>query len=390
MQSKTKNRLKELYKEYQDKHDDIMRKYGEKDGFIIQGIPWWDYYRNLIDETLKKIKNNAFNEDDALRFYKIFGFGPKWHAREFLENGLERIKKSILYLADKDISAKRKFFDVAEHKKSELFLRGIDRNFVTLFLASLFPQKYGQWNTPIDKALKSLKLYPKREREESRSEHYTKLNSILLDIKKTLSLGSLPIVDNLLYCVSRGYVGIPEIKIAKKEPLPKLNIKDLKTVKIVNVHIFRPTEARGRNFWQEKCEGIERGIYIYWLAKELIFYPFTKSPIFYIGKAQDLSNRLRYHFSADNDIPLIEGENARSWSYQNYYFERQPFHITILDAGPFRLDDLETLFIGVFILKYGAMPLCNGQINRDRFAKIYNDYPKSVIKEIKSLLGKLK
>lgn len=217
MDNKTRKKLKKLYKQYQNKHDEIMKRYGEKDGFIIQGIPWWDCYKKLIDEVLKKIKDNTFKENDALNFYRNFGFGPKLYPDSFLKNGLERIKEAILHLADPRFSAKEKLSSIVEDKKNELYLQGIGRNFVTLFLASYFLAQYGQWNKPIDEALTSLKLYPKKERGESLAEQYTKINRVLLEIKETLSLESLPIVDNLLFCLNRGYIEIPP----EPEPAPE-------------------------------------------------------------------------------------------------------------------------------------------------------------------------
>ena len=72
-----KQTLSELYTEYQNKEKDIMSKYGEKDGFVINGQVWWDYYKGFITDALAKINNNTFTEKDALHFYKNIIFIQK-------------------------------------------------------------------------------------------------------------------------------------------------------------------------------------------------------------------------------------------------------------------------------------------------------------------------
>ena len=42
-----KKLIQGLYKEYDSKSDSILDKYGDKDGFVIDGKLWWDYYKEL-------------------------------------------------------------------------------------------------------------------------------------------------------------------------------------------------------------------------------------------------------------------------------------------------------------------------------------------------------
>ena len=39
---------------YKERHDSIMEQYGTTDGFIVEGKYWWDYYKELIKNTLDK------------------------------------------------------------------------------------------------------------------------------------------------------------------------------------------------------------------------------------------------------------------------------------------------------------------------------------------------
>lgn len=221
-----------LYEEYNNKIDSIIEEYGEKDGFVIEGELWWDYYKELIDGVLDKIKNNRFTEDDAIKFYKTFGFGPKLYGISFIENGIQKIENLFLFLIDDDISADEKIRTVAVDPENERFMRGVGINFVTLFLTTYFPEKYVQWNIQTDGALKILGMYPKKDRGEKKSEFYLKINETCKKIGKMFNITSLPKIDNFLYCLNRGYIGT-EIQIEteyeketkEKEEIEKKELK---------------------------------------------------------------------------------------------------------------------------------------------------------------------
>lgn len=199
-------KLLELYKEYQSKIDDIRHEYGKKEGFIIEGEPWWDNFRKKINSLLEKTSQNTLTEEEALQFYKSFGFGPKLYGNTFIENGLDNIKKVLSFLADPKITSEEKITNIVEKPESEFFLKGIGINFVTLFLTVQYPNMYVQWNMRTDSALKLLNLFPTKVRGESKATLYSKINNVCKEIGKLLKI-DLPHVDNLLYCLDRGFVG---------------------------------------------------------------------------------------------------------------------------------------------------------------------------------------
>ena len=125
--------LKDIYQDYQMKLDSIMEKYGEKDGFIVKGKLWWDYYKEQIESILQKIGKNELTLNDASDFYKMFGFGPKLYGKTFIENGLDKIKKLFRFLADDSISSTVKINEVVENPESDNYFKGVGINFVTLF-----------------------------------------------------------------------------------------------------------------------------------------------------------------------------------------------------------------------------------------------------------------
>lgn len=214
-----KEALLKYLKIYQEKHDSIMQQYGIKDGFLFEGKYWWDFYKELIDDILNKINNGIVNLEDFANFYKKFGFGPKLYLNSVLDSGVDKLSKLLKFLSDPLIAPNEKIKEITENQESDLFIRGIGINFVTLFLTNYFPEKYGQWNRQIDGALKILEAYPKKSTGEQKSGFYLKINQAFLDIKDITGLDSLVQVDNLLYCISVGYLsekGVIDKKVEKE------------------------------------------------------------------------------------------------------------------------------------------------------------------------------
>jgi hypothetical protein len=201
-----KELLLKYLKIYQDRHDRIMEQYGAKDGFVIEGKYWWDYYKELISDILNKINKVTVTIEDFSNFYRKFGFGPKLYANSVLDSGVEKLSKLLKFLSDGSIEPNEKLRQVTENQESDFFVTGIGINFVTLFLTNYFPNKYGQWNRQIDGALKILGAYPNKSMGKQKSDFYLKINQTLLNIKEITGLDSLAQVDNLLYCINVGYL----------------------------------------------------------------------------------------------------------------------------------------------------------------------------------------
>ena len=157
-----------------------------------------------------------------------------------------------------------------------------------------------------------------------------------------------------------------------------------------NIEKYSKEEVENLNWWKEKCGEIKKGIYIYRLAENKIPYPLKESDIFYIGKAVNIPKRLHWHFTVDCRERLINSEETLAWFYQNYYKERISHNIQIIEFNESEkeLYHLECLFIGIFALKFGSMPLCNGMVGRKRFKEIYeNPKHEGEIRAIKKILA---
>jgi type II restriction enzyme len=215
-----------------------MNLYGEKDGFVINGQVWWDYYKKIIDELLNKIHKNQFILGDATDFYRSFGFGPKFYIRTFSENGIDKLRSMFLYLIDDNIPVETRLHEIVEEPESNYAIKGIGINFVTLFLTSYFPKKYVQWNSQTDGALNILNAFPKKQRGEKKSSFYLKINETCLRISEILKIDFLPILDNFLFALNRGYIG-NEHQIEKKFE------KEVKEVVIVEENLEKSEDDSG-------------------------------------------------------------------------------------------------------------------------------------------------
>jgi len=213
---------------YLAKLNNIMEEYGEKDGFIIEGKYWWDYYKTRIKDILDKINKDSIKIEDFSSFYRIFGFGPKMYERSFLEPGIEKLSKLFKFLADDSIEPSEKIKKITEDQESTFFVKGVGVNFVTLFLTICFPNQYVQWNRQIDGALKILKAYPNKSPGEQKSDFYLKINKTLHEIKDISGLDSLASVDNLLYCINKGY-------LSEKEEIDKRVEKEVKEIEEIEI-----------------------------------------------------------------------------------------------------------------------------------------------------------
>ncbi|MDK2823554.1 MAG: hypothetical protein PWP71_1472 [Clostridia bacterium] len=95
---------------------------------------------------------------------------------------------------------------------------------------------------------------------------------------------------------------------------------------------------------------------------------------------------MTWHFTQDNKITLVEGEPTLAWYYQNYYLSKKySFDVHLFSVEDERVDRIEALAIGMFLLDYGAAPLCNSKIDRGSFPSLY--YSSS--EEDKSLIHKI-
>ncbi|MTI84257.1 MAG: hypothetical protein FH756_10200 [Firmicutes bacterium] len=143
---------------------------------------------------------------------------------------------------------------------------------------------------------------------------------------------------------------------------------------IRNLIGYKLYELKEKWFWEKQCKGFKSGLYFYQLDTASIPYPFSPNEVFYIGKAVNLPERLRHHFTVDNRKRLVDDERSLEWFYQNYYLSKNySFNIRLFSLAKSEIDKYELLCIGMFIIKFGAAPLCNSIISREKFKTLYQN-----------------
>ena len=108
------------------------------------------------------------------------------------------------------------------------------------------------------------------------------------------------------------------------------------------------------------------GLYLIFLPKRKITYPYKESRLIYIGMSEkstnSISKRLTSHY---------EG-NSGNWGLQNYrkvdslLFTYINFESVRLFWST-RIEDLESLFILSFVKKFGVYPICNNKTGSPDF-----------------------
>jgi hypothetical protein len=190
----SKNKLDQLVAEF--RHKDESGSYEQ------QRADWWSHF--TFDVTSEWIE--ALTEEKALRLYKNTGWGVKLYQRTFRENGLERIKASLIYLLYSDDPIEERFFNVVDRQGSHK-LHGTGREFASFLLCMHDNQQYGIWNGPVDDGLNLLKMIPRRERGEHIGQTYAKVVTRLKELQELGGFDDLQFVDEFLELLAKGFIG---------------------------------------------------------------------------------------------------------------------------------------------------------------------------------------
>ena len=147
----------------------------------------------------------------------------------------------------------------------------------------------------------------------------------------------------------------------------------------------------------------KNGIYFY-VSRKPQGYIFGESKIVYIGKGagkNGLRGRLKHHFITDmrdEEVFIKEvSENHLQWPCQNYFINKKnPCNIMFFQLNKNYkkpIKEIEGLFIGIFMAKYGVPPICNSKIERKAVRNTYKNYcnnkgGRKILKEIDDIINK--
>lgn len=103
------------------------------------------------------------------------------------------------------------------------------------------------------------------------------------------------------------------------------------------------------------------GLYFIFLGNLLIPYPYSSSPLIYIGMSESrlnsIGNRLKDHLSGRSNNQGIKGYYQKwtlSFTYLDYEFLKHVFSTS-------KIEPIETYFLEDFAQEYGSYPICNNR-----------------------------
>jgi len=188
-------------------------------------------YRNVwFDKRMEKIKRLLSREriqnltiDEAITIYNEMSVGgPKLYPNTFKENGIEKIRKSLLYLLYSDKPIDERFYNFAYNSESEYKLNGVSRAFASTALFLSNPQKYPIWNSAIDGGLALLDLSPRKERGENQGETYVKISEKLEELDNVCKFNDLNYIDEFVELIFHEKIGVDVLKEKTEEKEKKL------------------------------------------------------------------------------------------------------------------------------------------------------------------------
>lgn len=145
----------------------------------------------------------------------------------------------------------------------------------------------------------------------------------------------------------------------------------LKTIKYEDLFDTKTVISKIKSF----CPSTS-GVYFYIIRKEAIRYPFEPSRIVYIGKSKNLKNRINTHFSIDMRDKLL-GSDTLQWPYQNYFTKKSNIETDVVLLEHENYHKLELLLLGLFFIKHGTPPLCNGSVQRKMLPVVFEIFNQS-------------
>ncbi|MCY4524300.1 MAG: hypothetical protein OXB84_06140 [Halobacteriovoraceae bacterium] len=133
----------------------------------------------------------------------------------------------------------------------------------------------------------------------------------------------------------------------------------------LKINFDKPLDFKPKNFMNLKnvC-----GLYLIFLPKRKISYPFGDSRLIYIGMSEKVTNsissRLIGHFEGKTgNFGLKNYRSTDSLSFTYINFE------AVKSFWPQRIEDFESVFILDFVENYGVYPICNNKTGFPELSK---------------------
>ena len=137
--------------------------------------------------------------DQALSIYRAGGSG---RIRQFQTNPIEEIRDSLDFLLYDTITLEGRFQECAS-EQGAYRLAGAGKEFTSFLLCLRGPSLFGFWSAYVERALRTLDMYPPTLGKGHLGLRYLDLLDALQGVKQLASLPDFPAVDEFCYAVTR-------------------------------------------------------------------------------------------------------------------------------------------------------------------------------------------
>ena len=180
----------------------------EGKSYLTRRREWFDTQMQGIKPLLDKEMLASLTIDEAQKIYREMAVGgPRLYPVTFMENGIEKIRKSLAYLLYGEEPLEERFYNFVDNPDSEYRLNGVGRAFASTALLLVNPQEFGIWNKAIDEGLKMLSILPQRERGEHKGKTYVKIVAVLKKLQQRCGFEDLSYVDEFVELVFHRKIG---------------------------------------------------------------------------------------------------------------------------------------------------------------------------------------
>jgi len=206
--------------------------------YIDKRREWFDNpMEKEIKPLFKREKLENLSMEEAIKIYKKMSVGgPKLYQNTFEQNGIQKIRNSLIYLLYGNEPVEERFNNFAYNLESEYKLNGVSRNFASIALFLSNPKDYAIWNSAVDGGLEMLGILPKRVKGEHQGIYYKKIINVVKNLDKKLGLNDLSLTDEFLELIFHKKIGneilkekiievIPDEEIIKKDKEEYLHTK---------------------------------------------------------------------------------------------------------------------------------------------------------------------
>ncbi|MBN2387688.1 MAG: hypothetical protein JXB85_11775 [Anaerolineales bacterium] len=243
--------LQKLVKEYSAPRDE----YGGE-SYITRRRDWFDKPMEQIRPLLDRKRLNSLTLAEAARIYSDMAVGgPRLYPKTYIENGLDKIKASLVYLLYSDDPLDVRFTNFASNPESEYRLNGVGRAFASTALFLVDFHNYGIWNSAVDGGLRVLSMLPKRKPQLG--ETYVQIVNVLKQLQATCGFDDLSVTDEFVELIYHEKIGLSVFKTPEKTVEKAAEVEDtsVQTVAEEATHLriqyllVKIGQMRGHDVW---------------------------------------------------------------------------------------------------------------------------------------------